>query len=149
MDFLMLAVIGISTIIMTKALEKTGEKLGENLFEQTGKLISLLQKKFPKSLANIRKLSENPSENPSDYNQLVLEIERLAKLDPEIAEELKTLVELANKEENQKLNEIIQTIKTTLKSQTQQSNTEKISKIADKIGVVVQGGTNQFGDIKF
>jgi hypothetical protein len=137
MEPLTLAAIAVATTVITKALEKTGEKLGEKVFNQTEQFVASLKHKSPQTITAIEKIPEAPL----DYSRAVLEIEALAKADPEIAEELKTLVKVATEDPNAKLIEAIQEIETALKSQTQESNTKKLSKLAEKIGVVVYNGT--------
>jgi hypothetical protein len=137
MEPLTLAAIAVATTVMTKALEKTGEKLGEKVFGQTEKFVASLKHKSPQTITAIEKIPEAPL----DYGRAVLEIEALAKADSEVAEELKTLVAVATEDPNAKLIEAIQEIVTTLKSQSQESNTQKLSKLAEKIGLVVYGGT--------
>ena len=145
MEPLTLAAIAVATTIMSKALEKTGDKLGEKVYEQTEKFVTSLKNKSPQTITAI----ENIPEAPLDYGRAVLDIEELAKADPEVAEDLKILAAVATEDPNAKLINAIQEIVTTLKSQSQESKTQKLSKLAEKIGLVVYGGTVSIENLNF
>ena len=75
----------IATLVLTKALEKTGEVIGEKGLEAVGKLLSLLRNKYRK----IAEAIESAQTQPLDYGQAVLigqQVEEAAQQDPEIAE---------------------------------------------------------------
>jgi hypothetical protein len=136
MEPLTLAATAVATTIMTKAFEKTGEKLGEKVVDQSGKFLSSLGHRSPKTVEAI----ELASEHPLDYGKAVLEVNALAKADPEIAGEMQVLAELAAAEPDPRLATAIQEITKTLKSQ--QPTIQIMGKLAEKIGLVVQpGGT--------
>lgn len=134
MEPLILAATAIATTILTKTFEKTGEKLGEQVVEQSSKFLTSLKEKSP-TTANMIELSPK---QPLDYGQAVLEVNTLARVDPEIAREVETLAELAFQENHPKLEQIIQEIQRTL--QLQQPTIQVLGKLAEKIGLVVQSG---------
>jgi hypothetical protein len=135
MDPLTVAATAIAATVMTKALEKTGEKLGEKVFDQSEKFLDSLKLRSPSTASAIQKASEEPL----DYGLAVLEIEALAKTDNELANTIQVLAEVAEEDPNPKLTEIVQEIVNSIKSQ--QPTTQNMGKLAEKIGIVVQGGT--------
>ncbi|MEH2292545.1 hypothetical protein [Nostoc sp.] len=118
MEPVSLTAAAIATLVVTKAFEKTGEILGTKALEQGGKLLSLLKRKEPITASGI----ELAQTQPLDYGQasLVEQVEQAAKKDPEIAQAVEALAD-------------------TVKSQA--SLIQNFSKLAEKIGIVVQGGT--------
>ncbi len=115
----------IGTLFLTKALEKTGEKLGEEAFKQGGKLLQLLNRKSPETVNAIEKVVQNPElaeQQPQDYGVAVLveKVEEAAKADPEVAAALRDWTNIV---------------------QSQGSTIQNFTKLAEKIGVVVQGGS--------
>jgi len=134
MDPLTMAATAIAATIMTKAFEKTGEKLGEKVFDQSEKFLTPLRCKSPETASAIEKAPEEPL----DYGQAVFEVNALAKVDPEMASTLQVFAEVVEQDSNKKLAEIIQEIITTFKSQ--QPTVQNLGKLAEKIGLVVQGG---------
>lgn len=80
MDPATLSAAAIATLVITKAFEKTGEKLGEKALEQGGKLVQLLQKRFPKASTALARVEEKPE----DWGEAVLEVEAAAKKDEEV-----------------------------------------------------------------
>lgn len=136
MEPLILAATAVATTILTKAFEKTGEKLGEGVVEQSSKFLSSLRHKSPNTASAI----ELASKQPLDYGQAVLEVNALAKVDPEVARETEVLAQLASQDADPRLEQAIQEIVKTLKSQP--PTIQVMGKLAEKIGLVVQqGGT--------
>ncbi len=80
MDPATLSAAAIATLVITKAFEKTGEVLGEKALEQGGKLVQLLQKRFPKASTALARVEEKPE----DWGEAVLEVEAAAKKDEEV-----------------------------------------------------------------
>jgi flagellar biosynthesis/type III secretory pathway M-ring protein FliF/YscJ len=114
----------IATLFLTKALEKTGEKLGEEAFKQGGKLLQLLKRKSPETASAIEKVVQNPElaeQQPQDYGVAVLieKVEETAKAEPEVAAALRDWANVV---------------------QSQGSTIQNFTKLAEKIGMVVQGG---------
>ena len=134
-DPLTVAATAVATTVMKKAFEKTGEKLGEKVFGQSEKFLSSLRHKSPETASAIQKVPEQPL----DFGQAVLEVDALAKTDSELADIIQILAIAAEQDSNPKLAEMVQTIISTLKSQ--QPTVQNIGKLAEKIGLVVQGGS--------
>ena len=112
----------IGTLFFTKALEKTGEKLGEEAFKQGGKLLQLLKRKSPETASAIEKVVQNPElaeQQGYDVEVLVEKVEEAAKADPEVAAALRDWTNVV---------------------QSQGSTIQNFTKLAEKIGMVVQGG---------
>ena len=80
MDPATLSAAAIATLVITKAFEKTGEVLGEKALEQGGKLVQLLQKRFPKASTALARVEEKQE----DWGEAVLEVEAAAKKDEEV-----------------------------------------------------------------
>jgi hypothetical protein len=121
----------VATLILNKAYEKVGEKLGETVSQKVGKLIKIVRKKPLPQVAVIEK-----SEQPVNYEQAVLELESAMKADPELAqvvEELAMAVK-ANPELVKKLQDVASV------SKNEPNIIQNYTKLAEKIGVVVQGG---------
>lgn len=134
MDPLTIAATAVAATVMTKAFEKTGERLGEKVFDQSEKFLTSLRIRSPETASAIQKAPQEPL----DFGQAVLEVDALAKTDPELADTIQLLAATAEQDPNLKLAEIVQEIITTLKSQ--QPTVQNMGKLAEKIGLVVQGG---------
>ena len=134
MDPLTLAATAIAATIMTKFWEKTGEKLGEKVFTESEKFLGALKTKSPETVTAIEKAPEQPL----DYGQAVIEVQALAERDLEIAEAIQALALAVEQEPNPKVTDIAQEIINALK--TQQPTVQNAGKLAEKIGLVVQGG---------
>ena len=135
MDPLTVAATAIAATVMTKALEKTGEKLGEKVFVQSEKFLDSLRLLSPSTASAIQKAPKEPL----DYGLAVMEIEALAKTDTELADIIQILAEVVEEDSNPKLTEIVQEIVSAINFQ--QPTTQNVGKLAEKIGLVVQGGT--------
>ena len=127
MEPLITATVALGSIVATKALEKTGEKVGEALFEKTNKFLSSLKKKSPDTVTAIEKAPEQPL----DYGQVVLEVEAVAKENPEFAQILESLVTTIQAERLPNLEPILQEIAQTLKSHPSTSETFNIEKVVN------------------
>ncbi|MEM8641854.1 MAG: hypothetical protein AAGG51_24015 [Cyanobacteria bacterium P01_G01_bin.54] len=135
MEPLTLAATAIAATIMTKFWEKTGEQLSEELFEKSEAFYNALKQKAPKAALAI----EQVPQAPLDYGKMVLEVDAIAQQDAAIAHEIQHLAKLAEQEPNQQLKDVIaEILKVT---QGQQPTVQNMSKIADKIGLLVQSGT--------
>ena len=135
MDPLTIAATAVAATMMTKAFEKTGEKLGEKVFDQSEKFLTSLRIKSPETASAIQKVPQEPL----DFGQAVLEVDALAKTDSELAKTIQVLAATVEQDPNLKLAKIVQEIITTLKSQ--QPTVQNMGKLAEKIGLVVQGGS--------
>jgi hypothetical protein len=135
MDPLTVAATAVAATVMTKAFEKTGEKLGEKVFDQSEKFLTSLRRKSPETASAIQKIPHEPL----DFGQAVLEVDVLAKTDAELAAAIQVLAATAKQDPNPRLAEMVQVIISTLRSQ--QPTVQNIGKLAEKIGLVVQGGS--------
>ena len=132
MDPLTGAAIAVSSIIATKALEKTGEKVAEKVWEQTEKFLTSLKQVSPDTFTAIEKAPEQPL----DYGQAILEVESVAKTSPELSQIMTELVKAIEAEPSLK-----ELVNNTLKSQSQQASVINNQKLADFIKNVFQGNT--------
>jgi len=135
MDPLILATTAIATTLATKFGEKTGEQLSETVFEKTGQFLANLKRKAPKTASALEKTPQEPL----DYGQAILEVHEVAQTDPDLATALKTLAAAAQQDPNPTLQQLLQDLNTSLKNQP--PTVENIGKLAEKIGLVVQGGS--------
>lgn len=115
----------IATLVLTKAIEKTGEKLGEKALEKGKELMQLLKRKSPNTASAIELAAQRPElteQQPEDYGVEVLQakLEESAKVDPEVAQ-------------------AVQAVADVVKSQP--ASVQNFTKLAEKIGMVVQGST--------
>lgn len=132
MDPLAGAAIAVSSIIVTKALEKTGEKVGENVWEKMGKFVTSLKQVSPQTVTAIEKAPEEPL----DYGKAIFEVESVAKTSPELSQIMSELVKAIEAEPSFK-----ELVNNTLKSQSQQASVINNQKLADSIKNVFQGNT--------
>jgi len=133
MEPLTLAATAIAATIITKVWEKTGEKLGEKLFDASEKFLASLGKKSPATLTAIEKARTQPL----DYGQAVLEVEAIIQQDNDVATAAKSLVAVAEAEQNPQLIALAKEVAANIKSQ--ETPEQKVSKLADtiqKIGMV-------------
>jgi hypothetical protein len=138
MEPLSSAAIGIATIILTKTFEKTGQNLGDVLSNRVGQLIKLVRGK------NLQKtIAIDEANQPANYSEAVLELEAAEKIDPELAEATGALKNAI--ESDPDLLKKVQSTANAVKSDP--SIIHNYGMLAEKIGVVVQGGTATFGDI--
>lgn len=146
MDPATLSAAAIATLVITKAFEKTGEVLGEKALEQGGKLVRLLQNRFPHTIIAIERVKEKPE----DWGQVVLEVEAAAKTDPDVAEVVREVATAAKENSNSNIYHKIQSIEDAMKTQ-QPTNTQEFGKVAEVIGKAVFGNTftNFSGGINF
>lgn len=122
----------IATLILTKAFEKTGEKLGEATLEQGGKLLALLKRKSPATATAIEQVAQQPAlaeQQPANFGEAVLvEQVEAATADPEVKQAVEALAEAARSQPGMVVN---------------------MTKLAEKIGIVNQGGTQTFSGNTF
>jgi hypothetical protein len=128
------AATAVATTVMTKALEKTGEKLGEKVFDRSEQFLASLKQKSPTTSFAIERVQQ-----PLDYGKAVLEVEALAKKDPEIERVVLELSTAAEETPNVELREVIREIMDSLKEQ--EPTIQHLGKLAEKIGLVVYGGS--------
>ena len=130
----------IATMIVQKALEKAGEKLGEQLVQESAKFLSLLRMKSPQTASEI----ESALEQPLNYRQAVIEVEALAEEDPEFAKAVRELAAVASEESNVRLKAPVREF-----ISNQELSTQNFGRLAEKIGVTVQGSTVSIQNLNF
>jgi hypothetical protein len=118
----------IAVLVSTKALEKTGEKLSESTWNLVAKFLTFLRRRDPTTAKAIESLSQNPAladQQPENYSipVLVCRVEEAAEEDLDIQQTLQALVDAVQFEPGAVVN---------------------MTKLAEKIGVVVQGGKADF-----
>lgn len=123
----------IAVLIATKAFERTGEQLSESTWQLVRKLLNLLKQKSPSTATAIERVAQNPElveQKPNSYSITVLarQVEQTAAGDTEIQSAL-------------------QEISNAIKSKPE--TITNISKLAEKIGFLVQGGENDFKNSTF
>ncbi|MGB0562673.1 MAG: hypothetical protein ACPGVO_12855 [Spirulinaceae cyanobacterium] len=135
MEPLTLAATAIAATIMTKFWEKTGEQLSEELFERSEAFYNVLTQRAPQTASAIERLPQAPSA----YGATVIEVEAMAQQDVTLAHTIQRLAELAAQEPNPELQGVIAEIINA--TQSQPPTVQNMGKIAEKIGLLVQGGT--------
>jgi hypothetical protein len=132
MEPLSSAAVVISSLIVTKAFEKTEEKLSEIFTDRLGKFINLIKgKELPKTKAIDAKAES------ADYAEAVKELEAATQSDTELSETVKVLAQTV--EGDPSLLEKVRNIAVLVKDEPNIILNQ--TKLAEKIGLVVQGGT--------
>jgi Tfp pilus assembly protein PilN len=115
----------IAVLIATKAFEKTGEKLSESTWNLIGGFLTSLNRKDPTTANAIERVASQPTladQQPEIFGASVL---------------IEKVQEAAS--ENLELQQAIQAIAEAFQSQP--NAVVNMTKLAEKIGVVVQGGS--------
>jgi len=115
----------IAVLVATKAFEATGEKLSDTTWSLVSKFLTALRQKYPNTATAIETAAQTPQlsqHQPDIYRieTLIHEVEKIAQHDSEVKEALKALADEVQK---------------------QQGAITNMSKLAEKIGTVVQGET--------
>lgn len=140
MEPLSSAAIVIASLIATKAFEKTGEKLGEAFTDRLGKFINLVKSK------NLPKTQEIQEKSDSvDFNTAVQELEVATQSDHELSTAVLELTQVV--ESDPKLLEKVRNTAVLVKDQP--SLIQNQTKLAEKIGLVVQGGEVNIENFSF
>lgn len=141
MEPLSTTAIAVSSILLTKAVEKSGEKLGETFVNQVKKLIKLLRGNPVFEI-----ISREQENEKITYNQAIYTLDSAIQLDVEISKLVESLSEIVVAEPM-----LFEKVRATAHAiHNEPSVINNYSKLADKIGVVVQSGANAtFGDITF
>ncbi|NEQ82232.1 MAG: hypothetical protein F6K26_18845 [Moorea sp. SIO2I5] len=143
MEPLAAAVVAISTVLATKALEKTGENVGQVVWNQTNQFVESLRKQSPETVIAI----ENAPGQPLDYAEVVLEVEAAAKQNPKVAQAIDGLVTTVDAEALPNLEEILQEITKALESHQATSETYNIENMKNFFrGNISNKGNTNFGD---
>ena len=130
----------ISSLIVTKAFEKTGEKLGEVFTEHLGKFISLIKRKaLPKTQA-VQEKSQ-----AANYDEAVKELETATQTDTELETAVKELAQMV--ESDPFLLEKVHNTAVLVKDSPNIIHNQ--TQLAEKIGLVVQGGTVNIENFSF
>ena len=132
MEPLSSAAIVVSSLIATKALEKTGEKLGESFTNQISKLLNLSSRK---ALPKIQQIQKEPEK--AQYEEAVTELELAANSDAELRSAVYNMADVVRRDPE--LLKKIQSMALLIKSE--HNLVQNQTKLAEKIGVVLQGGT--------
>lgn len=114
----------IITLIATKAFEKTGEKLSESVWNQVNQFLTSLKRKDPQTAAALEQVAQQPAlteQQPEQFGTAVLSkrVEAAIQANPE-------------------LEQTAEAVKSSV--QAQPSTVQNLTKLADKIGILVQGG---------
>ncbi|NEP58657.1 MAG: hypothetical protein F6K31_16840 [Symploca sp. SIO2G7] len=124
--------------LVVQFLTKAGEKTGEKLFDQGTTLLQRLRGKSPETAIAI----EQAKEVPLNFGQAVLEVEAVAKTEPDIAEAVQQIE--ATVREDSQLAAAIQKVIEEMKSQPTDQNS---GKLAEKINALFQGTTISGGNV--
>ncbi len=116
MDPITLATIA-ATLILTKAIEKVGEKIGERGIKEGGKLVDVLRRKAPDT---VKRLEAVADPNVIDA-ELIEEVRKVAAVEPEVQAAVTA---------------------TANAIQQQFGGVTNQAQLAEKIGMVFQGGYN-------
>lgn len=120
----------IAIIVLTKALEKTGEKLGEAALDKSRELIEQLHNK--NKLPLLADATQQNPQQPLDYGKAVLELKAAADADTEIAQSVREVEAAANNDQSESAEEIQKLAK---QIESQPSVVNNFAKLADQIKV--------------
>ncbi|NEO39492.1 MAG: hypothetical protein F6J90_25435 [Moorea sp. SIOASIH] len=143
MEPLAAAVVAISTVLATKALEKTGENVGQVVWDQTSQFVESLRNQSPDTVMAIEKTPEVPL----NYADVVLEVEAAAKQNPEVAQAMEHLVATVDAEALPNLEEILEKITKALESHEatgENYNNENVKNFAK--GDIINQHNPNFGE---
>lgn len=135
------AAVAVGTILGTKALEKTGEKIGEAVWDKSFKFLESLKLESPDTVTAIEKAPEQPL----DYGQAILEVQKAATVNSDVAQTMEELAKTAETNSHPKIDEVLQEIVDSLKSQQPSIHNEIKSKLQEK-GFINQGVQHIQGD---
>lgn len=133
MDPLTIAVAA-ATVVLTKMLEKTGETMGETAMEAGGKLLDMLRRKSPDTVAKLEQAAEQQAlpEGPEIIDAEILEeLEQLANQDPEVKASVEATTDAAPE------------VKANIEAVANEAGVMNANKLADtinKLGIVNQLG---------
>ncbi|MEQ9553900.1 MAG: hypothetical protein RIM23_30305 [Coleofasciculus sp. G3-WIS-01] len=107
----------IATLVLTNAVEKTGEQMQGQLIEQRHQLWHLLQDRFPTTATEIE-LTEQQPLNGNQAARIAKHLEEVAKTDSEVAKSVQSIADTV---------------------QSQPKSLDKFTQIAQEIKMEVQG----------
>lgn len=140
MEPLSSSAIVVASLIATKAFEKTGEKLGEAFTAQIGKLLNLSNRKALPKIQQIQEQSQAVR-----YDEAVVELELATQSDVELRIAVQDVAETVRL--NPTLLEKIRSTAFLIKNEPNLVHNQ--TELAKKIGLVVQGGTVNIGNMTF
>ncbi|MEM9121388.1 MAG: hypothetical protein AAGD09_26425 [Cyanobacteria bacterium P01_F01_bin.56] len=117
------AVTFVLTLVATSATERVGESIGEGVIAATKNLLGILRQKSPDAVKRLESGADVPHVIDAE---IIKEVQQAAAADPEVREALNTTAQAMQQQFGGVINQ---------------------GKLAEKIGVLVQGGNNTFGDI--
>jgi hypothetical protein len=135
MEPLTTAAIAIGTIVATQALETTTEKVTEAVFEKGKGFLSFLRQESPETVTAIEKAPQQPL----NYGDVVLAVERAAQASPQVRETMEALVMTAQSSEIPNLENILQDIATALKNVQAVDNKQIFNNTIEKLVNLAQG----------
>jgi hypothetical protein len=123
----------IAVLIATKAFEKTGEKLSESTWNLTSRFLTSLRHKDPDTTVAIETVAQQPDlaeQKPDEFGTAALigKVEEAARNHPEVRQAVQSIAD---------------------ELQYQPNAVTNMTKLAEKIGVVVQGGYADFRGATF
>lgn len=123
----------IAVLVATKAFEKTGEKLSESTWNLVSKFLGSLKRKDPATATAIEKVAQQPEladQQPDDFGTAVLidKVQEAAIDDLEVRQDVQAIADAI---------------------QSQPGTLVNMTKLAEKIGVLVQGGYADFRGSNF
>ncbi len=124
-------VVAALVFVAAKVPDKAADKILDQLWDRGQNLLSQLKHKAPQTAAAI----EQAQTTPLNCQQTIVDVEAIAQTDAEVAEAVKA-VEATLREHP----ELQQKIATEIQSQP--TIIQNNAKLAEKIGAVIQGGTN-------
>ena len=132
-DPISLTAVGTVTLLLTKGVEKFGENIAEEVWQKGKAFLDILKRKAPSHAEAIEKFVEQPmlaEQQPADYEIAVLveQIESVTAQDPELQQAAQAVVDALRMQPGMIVN---------------------MRKLAEKIGLVVQGGTVQIDKFTF
>ncbi len=116
----------IATLILTKIFEKQGEKVGEAIWKKGEQLLALIRHREPETAAAIEAVAQQPelaASQPANFGEatLIARVEQLAAAHPEVKAAVEEVAAAAN---------------------AQPGLVQNFSKLAEQIGINIQGGYN-------
>lgn len=116
----------IATLIATKAFEKTGEKLSESIWQLVSHFLTSLRRKDPETANAIEQVAQYPElaeQQPANYGAaaLVSRVEAVVQREPDVQQAAQVIADAI---------------------QAQPSVVQNVTKLAEKIGINIQGGYN-------
>jgi|GEM_PF-845058 len=124
MDPITVATIAL-TLVATKATEKVGEQLGEGVIVSARNLLGVLRRKSPDTVKRLESQADDPDVIDAE---IIEEVQRVAESEPEVREALDATAQAMQQQFGSVINQ---------------------GKLAEKIGILIQGGYNPIKIEKF